>query len=290
MRTLLRLSRPLHLLLAALTYFFGAGIANYLGRPFVPVTFWLGFVVILLAQASMGLLAEVFRPANEPIVENETRRERLLLMNNALYVAVTFLATNAGIAFALHFQERIVVIARLFLLLSLIIVLAYSIPPFRFLDRGFGEFLLTAQIAYVVPSVGFLLQSDEYHRLLPALSVPLTMLGLAFFLVLNFPSYAADQKYQRLTMLRLLSWERAVPLHHSLIVASYALFFAATFLGISLSILWPVFLSLPFAIFQIVQLRAIALGGRPNWKLLSTNALAVFGLTAYSLTLTFWLR
>jgi len=289
MTALLKLSRPLHLLLAALTYFLGAGIANYLGKPFVPISFWLGLAGIVLAQASMGLLAEVFRPQNEPIVENETRKERLLLRNNALAVSIAFLSFVAVVAYIIN-NDHLSLYSFLFFLLSVFIILAYAIPPFRLLNRGFGEFLLAAQIAYIVPSIGFLLQSDEYHRLLPALAVPLTTLALAYFLVLDFPSYAEDQKYQRLTMLRLLSWERAVPLHHSLIVAAYALFFAATFLGISFRTLWPIFLSLPFAVFQIVQLRAIALGNRPNWKLLSTNALAVFGLTAYSLTLTFWLR
>jgi hypothetical protein len=52
----------------------------------------------------------------------------------------------------------------------------------------------------------------------------------------------------------------------------------------------PAFLTLPFAIFQIIQLRAIANGNPPNWRLLTSTALAVLGLTTYFLTLTFWLR
>jgi hypothetical protein len=68
------------------------------------------------------------------------------------------------------------------------------------------------------------------------------------------------------------------------------LFFSATLLGFSLKLIWPAFLTLPFAIFQIFQLRAIALGGRPNWVLLTATGLSVFGLTTYFLTLTFWLR
>ena len=70
--TILRLSRPLYLLLTALMYILGAGIARFLGKPQVPTTFWLGLIGILFAQLSMNLLAEVFRPANEPIVLNET--------------------------------------------------------------------------------------------------------------------------------------------------------------------------------------------------------------------------
>jgi hypothetical protein len=60
--------------------------------------------------------------------------------------------------------------------------------------------------------------------------------------------------------------------------------------GLSLSLLWPAFLTLPFALFQIFQLRNIALGAPANWTLLAATALSVFGLTAYFLSLTFWLR
>ena len=48
--TILRLSRPLYLLLTALTYILGAGIARYLGKPQAPTTFWLGLIGILFAH------------------------------------------------------------------------------------------------------------------------------------------------------------------------------------------------------------------------------------------------
>ena len=48
-----------------------------------------------------------------------------------------------------------------FLLLSLLLVLAYAIPPIRLLDRGFGELALAVHLAYVIPSIGFLLQARE---------------------------------------------------------------------------------------------------------------------------------
>lgn len=287
---MLKLSRPLHLVLAALTYVFGVSIAKYLGNPFHMDSFWLGFVGILLAQASLNLLAEVYRPANEPIIENETPAARQSTRNNALYLSIASLAVLAFIAFVLFINGSLHLSSFLLLLLSLLIILAYSIPPLRLLDRGFGEFLLAAQIAYVIPSIGFLLQAGENHRLLSALTLPLTALGLAYFLILNFPAFASDQKYERGTLLRRIGWERAVPLHHGLIIAAYVLFFAASFIGLSLKLLWPVLITLPFAIFQISLLRGIALGGRPNWPLLTATALAVFGLTAYFLTLTFWLR
>lgn len=289
MRNILRLSHPLHLLLAALTYFLGASIANYLGRPFRADSFWFGLIAVLLAQASMNLLAEVFRPGNEAIVEGQSRRDRLLLRNNALYVSIAALTANAVIAFVLYNNNHLSVAAFFFLLLSLLLILTYAIPPFRFVNRGFGEFVLAVHIAYVIPSIAYILQSDQTHRFL-LISIPLTFLAFAYFIVMDFPAFASDSKYNRNTLLTRLGWERAVPLHHLFVLLAYIFFLVAPGFGLSLSLLWPAFLTLPFALFQIFQLRNISLGAPANWTLLTVTALSVFGLTAYFLSLTFWLR
>jgi 1,4-dihydroxy-2-naphthoate octaprenyltransferase len=107
LKNLIRLSRPLHLLLAALTYFLGTSIADYLGKPFRFDSFWLGLIAVLLSQASMNLLVEVFRPINEPIVEGETLKDRLVLRNNALYVSIAALTANAVIAFLLYNNDHL---------------------------------------------------------------------------------------------------------------------------------------------------------------------------------------
>jgi hypothetical protein len=64
----------------------------------------------------------------------------------------------------------------------------------------------------------------------------------------------------------------------------------ALLFGLAWGLIWPSFLTLPFAILQIFWLRNISLGAKPIWSLLTVNALAVFGLTAYLLTFAFWLR
>ena len=287
MRILLRISRPLHLLLAALTYSFGVSIANYLGKPFRTDSFWLGLLAVMLAQMSMSLLFEVFRLDAEPLSENETRRERALLRNNALYVSIASLSVNAVVAFILFSSGHLSMAAFFFLLLSLFFVLAFGLPPFR--NRGFGEFLLAGHIAYIIPTVAYLLQADETHRFL-VLTIPLTMLAFAYFIVIDFPSFATDSKYNRTTFLTRLGWERVVPLHHIFVLFAYVLLAISPALDLSFSLIWPAFLTLPFAIFQIFQLRNISLGAPTNWILLTATALSVFGLTTYFLTLTFWLR
>jgi 1,4-dihydroxy-2-naphthoate octaprenyltransferase len=120
--------------------------------------------------------------------------------------------------------------------------------------------------------------------------VPLTLLAFSYFIVRNFQSFAQDQKLNRVTFLTRLGWERVVPLHHLFVLLAYLLFAASPLFGLSLSLIWSLFLTLPFALFQIFLLRNISLGAKPNWTLLHAAALAVFGLTTYFLTLTFWLR
>jgi len=288
-RNILRLSRPLYLILTALTYFLGASIANYLGKPFRSDSFWLGMIAVLLAQASMTLLAEVFRPLGETIIEGETRKDRLALRNNELYISIAALTANAVIAFVLYINNHLSVPAFSFLLLSLLIVLAYGIPPLRLVNRGFGELLLAVHIAYIVPSIAYILQSDETHRFL-LITIPLTLLAFAYFIVMDFPTFASDAKHNRSTLLTRLGYERVVPLHHIFVLFAYVFFLSIPAFGLSLALFWPALLTLPFALFQIYLLRNLSLGAPVHWTLLTVTALSVFGLTAYFLSLTFWLR
>lgn len=286
---LFRLVRPLHLLLAALTYAFGASLADYLGKPFRADSFWFGLGIVILIQLSMNLLSAVYRPPNEPLVEEETTRDRLSLRNSLLYMATASLGGSAFIAYILFNRGLFSLPSFLFLLFSLLLLIAYAIPPLRLLNRGFGEMLIAIQLAYVIPSFSLTLQTDSTHPFL-ALAIPLTFLAFAYFIVLDFQSFAQDQKYERISLLTRLGWERVLPLHHVFILFAYVLFLAMPAFNLTLSLLAPAFLTLPFALFQIYLLRNIALGAKPNWTLLHATALSVFGLTTYFLTLTFWLR
>ena len=289
-RELARVSRPLYLGLAALTYVLGTGIAHYLGAFAESGVFWAGLGGTLLALLSMNLLGEVFRPAGAPPAGRETQTQGIALRDAALYVSVAALAACGVLVVILYREGSLGLQPVVSLGLSLLVILAYAIPPVRLMDRGFGELLLAIQIAYLTPSIGFMLQTQKSHRLLDACIVPLTMLLLATLLALDFASYADDLKYARQSLLARIGWEIAIPLHHGLLNAAYVLLGSATLLGFSFGLLWPALLTIPFAVFQYLILRNIALGGRPIWGLLRANAVTVFGLTTYLLTLSFWMR
>jgi len=118
MTSLLKLTRLLNLLLAALTYAFGVSIADYIGKTIRIESFWLGFLMVILIQVTMSLLPEVYRPQNEPLVENETRKDRLALRNNALSVSLTCLAAVAVLAYILFNNEQLPSLSILFLVFS----------------------------------------------------------------------------------------------------------------------------------------------------------------------------
>jgi 1,4-dihydroxy-2-naphthoate octaprenyltransferase len=290
LKSLVQLSRPLYLLFAALTYLLGAGMARYLGHPLVPAVFLLGLGGVLLAQLTMDLLVEVFRPSSDPILPSADPLQRKSVRDAALHLSIGALAVEGAIAFVLFRLGQVTLPGLTFLGASLLALLAYSVPPLRLVDRGLGELTLAVQLAYLIPSISFLLESGSFHRLLYVVNLPLTLLLTAAFLSLDLPTYAEDLKFGRRSLVLRLGWENAIPLHHGLIIAAYVLLAAAPVLGFSFGLLWPAFLTLPFALLQILWLRNIALGGRPIWGMLTTNAWAVFGLTAYFLTMTFWLR
>ncbi len=289
LKHLLTFTRPLTLLLAGMTYALGTGIARYLGRADSPLIFGLGFGWMILIITAMNLLSVYFRPHNEFLVEGETIPERNWLRVAAFQLSIAFLAV-AAILTVFLFINGISPNASLFAVLILLAALIYAIPPLRLVTSGFGELILAILVAALVPAFAFTLQVGELHRLLAAVAFPLTALTLAVLLVFTFPAFAEDRKYERRTLLTLMGWQRAVPLHHILVFSAYLLFAAMPQFGIPWAAIAPVFLIMPFALFQIFWLQRISQGSPPNWKFLSVLAVTVLGLTTYVLTLTFWIR
>lgn len=289
-RSLLRCTRPLHLLFAALTYFLGAGIARYLGEAIRWPVFFLGLLAVLALQAAPPLLVDYFRLPLTPRAPGESARQRerfrVLLLQSA-YAALTV----CGVSILTLFLSRSLGLSVVLLLaLDLLLLVAYAVPPIRLAENGYGELVLAFVLATLTPAVAFLLQTGEFHRLLPLTAFPLTLLALASFLASSFADFAADQKFGRRSLLGRLGWQRAVQVHHVLALAAFLLFAAAPLAGLPWALVWPVFLALPFAAVQFLWLQRIADGGPTLWRFFVPLTAVVFGLTAYLLALSFWIR
>ena len=289
LRTLTRLARPFSLVLAALTFSFGSGVARYLGHNLSPAA-GLSLLWVFLLQIASAWLVEYFRSPAEPLADAETPRQREQLRTLLLQASAAALTLLAAVTILLLAIKVLNPAAMLVMGLAFALMLANAIPPVRLISRGFGEFAQAIFLAYLIPALAFLQQTDQLHSLITLLAFPLALLALAYLLALDFPSYAADLKYRRGSLLVRLGWERTMPLHHGLVLTAYALLALGPLLGYPLALLWPVFLTFPLALYQIFMLRNISVGAKPVWSLLTANGAAVFALSAYLLTLTFWLR
>ena len=289
-RNMLRLARPIQLLLALLTYGLGLGLARYLGATLLPEPQFFGGVIVIFLLVSSSLLTEYFRPFNEPIVLGETPKEREEFRSLLLIISITILAVAGILIFLLQRGGFLGVDTLLLFAGFILLALANAVPPVRLVNRGLGELSLSIQIASLTPTLAFLLHSHNLHRLLTLFTFPLFLIALSYFIAVNFPAYAEDLKYERRSLLISLGWQRAVPIHNSLLIIAYLFLAAIPFIGVPFGLVWPALLTLPLAAWQIFTLRNIAEGAKPLWPAFMAAATAIFGLTAYLITLAFWLR
>ncbi len=280
---------PALLALTALSYIFGMSIARYLGRADSPLNFWLGFGWIILLVLSMNFLTVYFRPPNEPILPKESLKERNFTRAAIFQVSMALLG-GVGLISILFFQRGVSLIALIFAGIILLIAIAYALPPLRLITSGFGELTLATLFALLIPAFALTLQTGENHRLLNAFAFPLFALILASFLALEFPAYKEDLKYERGSLLLRLGWERAVHLHHLLLLTAFLLFSLMPFFNLPSALFRPTLYVAPFAFLQIYTLQKIAQGAPPSWKFLKILAYSVTNLTFYVLIVTFWMR
>lgn len=290
LKKILTFSQPLQLLFAAIAYTLGAGIARYLGADLRWPAFWLALLAVLALQVSAMLFAAYFRQPLTPLAPDETPRQREQSQVRLLQSAYAALTMFCVVTVTMLYVRALDLSTGLLLALSLVLLMAYAVPPFSLSRRGHGELALAVYLATLLPALSFLLQAGKFHRLLPLATFPLTLLAIACYLAANFPTFAADQKLARHTLLTRLTWQWAVPIHHVLVLAAFLLFAAAPLMGVSWGLIWPVFLALPFGILQIAWLQRIANGGTPVWKFVNILVPSLLGLTVYLMTLSFWLH
>lgn len=287
---LARLLRPLDLTFGAITYLLGTGVARYLGASLDANVIGFGLLIVELAVLSLDMLAGAFATRTESYPEHSTLEERETLRRAALNVSVAAVASVGLAGFAINSSRGLSAPALIYIGSLVLLAVLHSVPPTRLVDRGYGELLVAVQVAYLAPSLGFTLQSSIPHVLLTICSVALSVLLIACLVAIDFSTFAADVKHGRSTILTRLGWEKSLILHHMLIVAAYVFIASAVPLGFSIGLMAPAFLAAPFAALQVFLLQRLAAGAKPLWRLLTANAMAVFGLTAYFLTLSFWLR
>ena len=292
-----RASRPLLWIGVLLTYWLGAGIADYLGETIDFGNYLLGqawVLALLLSGVYLdGYYTRLSLPAgnrrNPHLGEDENGGQAIppvtLLIAGAATLAVAASLSVLILGQAHPSQQTLLIMG-----LAFLGVIAYAVPPLRLVWSGYGELVAAFLIATLSPALSFLFQTGELHRLLAMSTFPLTALCMAVFLVFQLSEYFDELKSDRRTLLVRLGWQRGMLLHNGMIVVAFLLMALAFTFGLPLLIGLPAFLSLPLGVLEIWQMRRIADGARPNWPSLKLTAIALFGATAYLTAFTYWTR
>jgi 1,4-dihydroxy-2-naphthoate octaprenyltransferase len=286
-----RLLHPLHPLLLIdiiLVYALGVGIADYLGTIIDWNTALLGFVWVFSLQIGAGYLFDYFQDQDDRFSPRNLGQN--LVEQTPLWVGLTFLAVLASMTIALIAAGSLNVASWVLMILLLIGALTSAVPPLQFARSSFRELIFSIGYASLIPALAFSLQADGLHRLVSMSTFPLTWLHFAILLAMRFPHYAQDQKANIPSLAVYLGWEQAMRWINIAILAAYFFLAIAMLMGLPTIIAMPAFLTLPLGLLEIWYLSRIAEGAKPNWKMLRWLSISLFGLTAYLLTLTFWIR
>jgi 1,4-dihydroxy-2-naphthoate octaprenyltransferase len=294
----IRLSRPFFLLGAALVFALGVGIARYLGYTIDWGLYFLGQAWVTTLQLATHYFNEYFDSPADAANANRTPFSggSGALGEDGLPREIAFWAGIASLTGATSFTVMLIRAIGLSPLLLLVMVLIflgaffYSIPPVRLIESGYGELTTSIVVASLVPAFAYILQSGELHRLIAMSTFPLIALHMAMVLAFQLPDYANDLKFEKLTLMVRVGWERGMTFHNVLILVAYLLIGLAMLFGYPLPIALSALLSLPLGLFQIWYVNRIAAGAKPNWNVLGILAVLVFGVTAYLLTFSFWTR
>jgi 1,4-dihydroxy-2-naphthoate octaprenyltransferase len=256
--------------------------------------FWdvavLGILWLLALQAGTSFLRRYFDLRyglipQEPAHEDNSN----LTASSILFIAYGFLA---GVASLTVLFFRVVRDPSIYLIMGLLVVGALwnAIPSLRQGNSGFGELILSLIIVNLTPALGYKLLGGNTLRLLAMVTFPLTALHLAMLLVFSLSTYAADLKYTRRTMMVRMGWQNGMLVHNLLVLFAYLLLIIAITIGLPWKIGSPALLTLPVGLYQIWSINRIAGGGKPQWKSLTLVSAALFVITAYLLTFSFWIR
>ena len=277
-------------LISAIMYFLGGGLAHYLGAKFQPVEFFLGLLWIVCLHFS-GFLLMTYFSSSKYLIEDEEVNE-WFDKNRKIFLQLAYLTLTICGFVVVYFiiRRNISIFLGTILLLTIFGLVGLIISPFNLANKGYLEIMLAIFQGSLIPATSFFILTNDYHNLLLFITFPMTCLAIASFLAYNFSTFARDQIIGRKTLLRSLTWQRGIPIHNLLLIVVYGFYISGFILRFPPRFIWPALLTFPLACLQIFWLFRISQGGRPIWGFFNALITSVYGLSAYFIAFTFWIR
>ncbi len=274
-------------------YLLGAAVIIFLGPGLDWNIFWLGLACVFFLILSSTHLRAHFDQIDvlargKRMIEAEPETEGLIRIPRQFFLltSLTTLTTGAVITVLLMIRYGLSVNTYLLLGIAFLVAIFYGVPPFRLVYSGLGELSQTVLLAVLIPALAYSFQIGEMNRLLSMLTFPLAALLLALYLAQSFEGYGKKRFLQRGMLLERLGWQRAAFWHNFLLLSAYLLVAVAAIAGLPWPITWPALLSLPIALFQILQMAKITAGAKPRWQLLRLTSFVTVASTLYFVIIT----
>ena len=291
---LARFSYLLPLFWGVLLYSLGVGIAHYLGTPIDYWKYTLGQIWIILILLSSMHLNQYFETSKN------TRMMGIkeIPHNRSFTASIVVLTVTASATVLLIRYGDLVPATLLVMVLAFLGAFFYATRetieltnhPIKLSSSPYGELINAILLSNLVPALAFTLQTDELHRMLAMSTFPLTPLYLALAISSEFPHYGNDLINKKQTLLTRLGWENGMRLHNMLIITAFLLLALAVVFGMPFRNALPAFFVIPLGFFQIWYLGHITSGASPNWIALTVLGVLLYGIPAYLLSFTFWIR
>jgi 1,4-dihydroxy-2-naphthoate octaprenyltransferase len=297
LKAFITLARPFFLLGGLLLYLLGVSIAISSGSKFNPIQFVIGLLLVFSIQLMVHLANEYYdRDVDGSPAGNRTwftGGSGVLATNSfdpkvALNAAMICGAFSLVLLAIIAFQNPWLTVLGV---LEMLVAWYYSAPPIRLVSRGLGELAASLILCFFVPFTGLVLQnrSMEVPSLLLQVSFPLTLISLAMLIAFEIPDIEADIANAKRTLTVRLGVDRAVWLHHGLVVVAFLImggYSPSTPEGMAGRL---VYIALPLAVWQIYRVSWQIRHPQSGFNILTLGAVGLFGLTGFLWLLGFWL-
>ncbi|RCK74367.1 MAG: hypothetical protein ANABAC_2569 [Anaerolineae bacterium] len=268
-------------------YFLGLGIAKYLGATILWERVWIGiFWMVCLQFGGIFLL----RSTSKALTSENNGRPPESPFSSDFILAIAAFASLASLT-VLMIASRLFTLEVLLVTLLAVLATFVTARTIRIADIDrFREVVLSLGMAVLVPWFAFVLQTGEFHRFLPIVTLPVLALRMTMILSYQLSTYAHDLNTKNPTLMVRIGWQNGMTLHNLLILFAFVLIAFGNVVGMPLSIGLPPMAAFVVGSWQIWSMRRIAQGVKPNWRGLVWGGAALYGMVIYLYAYSFWIR
>jgi hypothetical protein len=281
------LKRDLHFLISAqLAYLAGAVLSRFSTRAFDLLGFLVGLLIFWIGYGIKNLLAYLTSNKINPYSKINFNRGNL---KARLFLITILLFFGLFTAVYLVFKRQMLIGVN-FIYISFILF-AFLLPLSRFgkiLLYGYDVLFEALIVSPFMFMLGSGLQGRNPGSTDVLIALPLFFCFFASAIAFRFPDFQTDQENSLpKTILTQIGWEKSLKLHNYSVLAmiiSLALYLLKT----RNFIFFPALLSVPLISgFEIYLLRRLAIGMKPNWRLLRLTAVLLIFSLVYAITIKY---